>query len=315
MRNKSNLIHAFAFSLITVVFGVSFDAWWHVSEGRETFFALPHLFIYGGVSVSLSLSFLLMRKTHQRIWRKIFIALLGIPITAPFDELWHRIIGIEHVENASIVWSPPHMLLFTAAILAVALFIPIVKKDRDIVSNRVLGKLMLASLLSLVFIILVPLFPLGPHHLLGFWGAGVTAFLFTNAVLATVYLFPGIAAATIMALFFIIFHIIFADANINNPAARIYGHIPNWLLILSYIIPAIWIDLSKNRPIIMRATTAAALWSIIFFGLANIYLESDFAYSTINFYQALLSSLLAGTLSGILFHYALGNMDGLKRKK
>ena len=314
--NKIFTIYALAFALVVTAFGASFDAWWHVSQGRESFFVLPHLFIYGGVIASLLFSFLLAKTTHQKIWKWIFGALLAIPLTAPFDELWHRIVGVERIESVLIVWSPPHLALFAAAILAMVLFMNVLKKERDIVSERITGSLILASLFNLLFIILVPLFPLGPHHLLGFWGAGVTAFIFVAIALSANYLFPGVAAATTTALFFILFHTIVADANIyGNVESRIYGHLPNWVLILSYAIPAAWIDISKRWPFFLRSTVASILWSTIFFWFANQYLVSDFHFSSFNFYQALLSSILGGALAGIFFHNIEGNLKRLRLKR
>jgi hypothetical protein len=304
MRNRNSLAHAFALSLAVSVFGVSFDAWWHVSSGRESFFVLPHLFIYGGVVASVLLSFLLGRRTHQKVWRNIFIALLIIPLTAPLDELWHKIRGVEQVESVLIVWSPPHVLLFAMAILAVGMFISVVRKDTDLIANRVLGKVMLAALLSLVFILLVPFFPIGPHHVLGFWGAGVTAFMLVCAMLGAVYFFPGFASASTTMSFFIVSFIIFSDATLYSAAAaRLYGNIPNWLIILSFITPALWIDMSKAMPVVLRALIAGSLWCILFFGFAHRYLALEFAYPLSSFYQALISSIGASLAAAIFFQY------------
>ncbi|MFZ2522980.1 MAG: hypothetical protein WAW92_01180 [Minisyncoccia bacterium] len=311
--NKIFAIHALAFALVVTAFGASFDAWWHVSQGRESFFVLPHLFIYGGVIASLLFSLILVKSTHQKIWKWIFVALLIIPLTAPFDELWHRIVGVEQIESVLIVWSPPHIALFAMAILAMILFMNTLKKERDIVSERIIGNLMLASLFNLLFIILVPFFPLGPHHILGFWGAGVTAFIFITISLTASYIFPGVAAATTTALFFIIFHTIVSDANIDsNTTLRIYGHLPNWVLILSYAIPAVWIDISKKIPLLLRTVIASTLWSVIFFGFANSYLGIDFQFSSFNFYQALISSILGGVLAFTFFHNFEGSLKKLQ---
>lgn len=314
--NKTFSIHALAFALVVTAFGASFDAWWHVSQGRESFFVLPHLFIYGGVIASLLFSLILAKTTHQKIWKWIFGTLLVIPLTAPFDELWHRIMGVEQIESVLIVWSPPHIALFGAAILAVILFMKVLKQERNIISERILGNLMLASLFNLLFIILVPFFPLGPHHILGFWGAGITAFTFVSIALTANYIFPGIAAATTTAFFFILFHTVVADANLyGNAASKIYGHLPNWVLILSYAIPAIWIDISKKTPLFLRAIVASILWSVIFFWFANTYLGSDYAFSSTDFYKALTSSIFGGFLAGLFFHRIERNLKTLRPDK
>lgn len=299
MQNRNYLVHFFAFAMLLAAFGVSFDAWWHISLGRETFFSPPHLFIYGGTMLALVLSFILMRKTHQGIWKKIFIVLLGIPLAAPFDEAWHRFYGVEPVGSPRVVWSPPHVLLFVAAIISIALFILVILKDRDIVSRRVFGNLLLASLFNLLFIILIPLFPLGPHHVLGFWGAGFVPLLFVLINLFATEFFPGLLTATLTILFFLIFYVVFSDANTHGVKA--YGYIPNWLLIFSYVVPALWIDMSKRHPIFVRAVVASLMWSLLFFGLANTYIGLNFQYTSVDFYQAVVSSILGGVVAAGLF--------------
>jgi len=130
-----------------------------------------------------------------------------------------------------------------------------------------------------------------------------TAFLFIATALSANYLFPGIASATTTALFFILFHTIITDANIYSGAAlSIYGHIPNWILIIAYTIPAAWIDISKKRSLAVKALVASVLWSVLFFGFANTYLSIDFRFSMQDFSQALVASIIGGVLAAIFFH-------------
>lgn len=299
---RAYTIHALACTLLIAAFGASFDAWWHLSRGRESFFVFPHLFIYGGIIGSLIFSFILMRRTHQKLWKHIFSALLVMPFIAPLDELWHRFVGVERVESVMMIWSPPHLLLFAMAILVVVLFITALKQEHDLVSRRIMGNLILAALFNLIFIIVVPFFPLGPYHILGFWGAGVIAFLFVSILLTTRFLFPGFAAATTTALFFVLFYAVMTDATFyGNRASSLYGHIPNWVLVLSYAFPAAWIDMRNKHPFILNALITSVIWSVLLFFFAQNYMGAEYAFSSSQFYQALASSIVGGFLAGYLF--------------
>ncbi|MBI1821843.1 MAG: PD40 domain-containing protein [Nitrospirae bacterium] len=100
-----------------------YDAWWHVTFGRESFWILPHLILYLGVGMA-ALGFLLQGLT---LWRKQFpveTPLKGwgwgvffVLLSAPFDALWHQFFGIESVHTIQAVWSPPHLLLLGSMIL------------------------------------------------------------------------------------------------------------------------------------------------------------------------------------------------------
>jgi len=115
--------------------GTSWDVQWHIDVGPDTFFTLPHLFIYAGSAIAgiAALSVVLAVTAAQRrgetpdprdggvpirVFGGAFTAPLGYLVTgvgaAAFllygltDLWWHTVYGFDAVLN-----SPPHVALFT----------------------------------------------------------------------------------------------------------------------------------------------------------------------------------------------------------
>jgi len=106
------------------VVGAYWDIGWHFDFGRDTFWSLPHLFIYGSaviVSFVLFLNFLLALKhdlphKNKTLFYLIIFAMAGVAtvfMSAPIDDLWHRLYGID-IEIISL----PHLMLLFGAILS-----------------------------------------------------------------------------------------------------------------------------------------------------------------------------------------------------
>src|SRR5262245_19276569 len=117
-------------SLLLMVGGI-WDISWHRTVGRDTFWSPPHLWIYGGMSLlGLVCIAVVVRATygHPRASREdvklvelwglrapLGFALAGFGVlggllSAPFDEWWHRMFGLDVT-----VWSPPHLLAIAAS--------------------------------------------------------------------------------------------------------------------------------------------------------------------------------------------------------
>ena len=95
-------------------FGAFWDAQWHWSVGRDSFFIPPHLMIYTGTALIGLLSLVMAWNSSVRRGRMSAIfwswitQLLGVALmvsAAPFDDLWHRLYGLDVT-----IWSPPHLV-------------------------------------------------------------------------------------------------------------------------------------------------------------------------------------------------------------
>lgn len=103
--------------------GGYWDIAFHMDQGREGLFSPPHRLIYAGILLSLLVigaSFFLRRpsgttwRAHVTSDRFAFAAAVAAFFqlsSAPFDELWHNLFGLD-----VSVWSPPHALLIFGAI-------------------------------------------------------------------------------------------------------------------------------------------------------------------------------------------------------
>ncbi len=119
------------FGVFTTLFGLSWDVDWHVKVGPDTFWTLPHLFVYGGAALTgfaaLTTVLLCTFSPRQAGW----ISILGGRFHAPlgfivagfgafgflsfgiFDQWWHLIFGFD-----VSISSPPHLGLFMSDILS-----------------------------------------------------------------------------------------------------------------------------------------------------------------------------------------------------
>ena len=108
-----------ALGALAGLLGIYWDIAWHIDIGRDTFFTLPHNFIYSSIAVVLLMSLYgLLRDRrdtafHLR-WRSLrlhpglLIVAVGAALEllfAPMDELWHQLFGIDVT-----LWAPMHLI-------------------------------------------------------------------------------------------------------------------------------------------------------------------------------------------------------------
>ena len=108
------ILVAFAGSM-SALFGGYWDDAWHTERGRDSFFILPHIFIYAGVaSIGTALSVWVAETARREGIREalarptVRLAAVSVAVTltsGPIDDIWHRAFGRD-----AVFWSPPHML-------------------------------------------------------------------------------------------------------------------------------------------------------------------------------------------------------------
>ncbi|MFI9385775.1 hypothetical protein [Kutzneria sp. NPDC052558] len=139
--------------------GTSWDVQWHIDVGPDTFFTLPHLFIYSGSAIAgiAALVVVLAVTAAQRrgetpdprdggipirVFGGAFTAPLGYLVTglgaAAFllygltDLWWHTVYGFDAVLN-----SPPHVALFTTISITMIGAVIIAAAARDQLWGRI----------------------------------------------------------------------------------------------------------------------------------------------------------------------------------
>jgi len=119
-------IGAILLSATGIVIGLLWDISWHMSIGRDTFWAPPHMLEYAsGLTAGLSCGYVVLRTTFAGsaddravtagfwgfrgplgAWITIW-GTFSMLLSAPFDDWWHNAYGLD----VKIV-SPPHFVLF-----------------------------------------------------------------------------------------------------------------------------------------------------------------------------------------------------------
>jgi hypothetical protein len=167
--------------------GLAWDISWHDDVGPDTFFTLPHTFLYGGVAIAgLACLYVVLRSTlsYQRgqsifpkdeltlVW-PVFRAPLGFIIAGfgaasfllfgAYDELWHRVFGFD----VTLV-SPPHQGLLLSVVISMIGTISIFAGAKN-TEHRLTGKMLgvsagVAVLFSFLPFILVVLREIIPYE-------------------------------------------------------------------------------------------------------------------------------------------------------
>ena len=97
----------FLFGLALYTLGVNADMNWHaVNSIREDYFIMPHILMYLGILWML-LAFLFLKIKGISINYFVFVL---FPVLSVFDEIWHRVFGVELATSPMMFWSPAHWL-------------------------------------------------------------------------------------------------------------------------------------------------------------------------------------------------------------
>lgn len=287
-------------SLFAAVAAGTWDVWWHGALGRESFWSPPHLLLYTAVIVGITTGWYAWRLSREKVWRTVALVLLLIPLSAPVDEVWHRMFGVENIASPAIVWSPPHLLLIFGIIASLFALLPLLRRDEDRDATRLFGSIAFAVILTLLFFVTGPFEPTGPHHLLGFFGAGIIATVLVGVFLSAQLWIPGIAGAALTAVFFLFLSSIeFGEQIAPNVVIPPHDHAPPWLTVFAVFLPAVVLDLSGRRlPLFVQGGLVGFLWSFLFYGFASYFFEPQFQYTTAQTLVAIAASTAGGSIAG-----------------
>lgn len=287
-------------SLFAAVAAGTWDVWWHGALGRESFWSPAHIFLYTAVIVGIMAGGYAWYAFRERVWRRVAFLLILIPLSAPLDEFWHQFFGVENIASPAIVWSPPHLLLVFGIIGSLVALLPILRQDADRDAVRLFGGSAFGVILTLLFFVVGPFEPTGPHHLIGFAGAGAFAVMLVAVFLFARQWIPGIAGATLAATFFVLLSALELGQRIAaNVAIPPHEHPPAWLTVFAAFIPAVLLDLFGRRlPLWVQGGAVGFLWSFLLYGFASYFFEPQFQYSLGQAFIAIGASTLGGGIVG-----------------
>lgn len=304
MTGRTSPLRLITASLFTAVLAGTWDVWWHGALGRESFWSPPHLLLYSSVIVAVGAGYWGWRRTRDRSWKWLATMLMLIPASAPFDELWHRIFGIEPANSPLIIWSPPHVTLVLVLIVSfLMLFFRLAREESDVIARHLLQSASLACVLSLLFFLATPLEPTGPYHLLGFYGAAIgTGMITAIFLLAREWMGRFGSALSVAGIFMLLAAMNFGEKLGPNVLIQPHAHPPGWLMIFSCLIPAEAADLLHRKPLWLRGGLVGLLHGGILYGFSSRFFEPQFQYSSQDMWTAIIASLVAGIIAGLLIH-------------
>lgn len=295
------LPRAIIIALYTAVVAGTWDAWWHGAVGRDSPFEPPHVLLYAATLTAVLLGAYGWYTTKEKVWKKIALVLLLIPASAPFDELWHRIFGVEDLSSPLIVWSPPHLAIIFALAASFIVVVPVLRRDTDPVARRLFSSMTFAGILSLLFFLIAPLQPTGPWELLGFWGAGVVVAVMVGVFIMHEGLFAGVGNVFSLIVFYLVATAI-SFGEVIKPGVKIvpHDHPPSFVIVFSCLLSAAVFDMSKKLPLWVRGGLVGLVWSGLYYGLSRYYFRPEFQYSIAQAIQAILVSCGGGVVIGLL---------------
>lgn len=304
MKNFSTVyaIRWVVVALFSAVVGGTWDVWWHAMAGRENFLAPPHILLYIGVAVAFITAFYGWHKTKEKIWRTLSLFLCAMPGAFVLDLLWHEIFGIEVVSSSLIFWSPPHVLIILSTVASFLVLLPFLRKEEDKAVRYLFEALCFAGVFLSLSFLTRPFSPLGPYHVLGFWGAGFPAGLFALTVLCLKRWMPGPGTAFLFSSFVcLVASIVFGETTTANTLVPPQAYPPSWLQVFSLVIPAFAADLLVHKiPLWLKGGIVGTLNSGIMYIFASYFIEPAFRYGITETVLAVLAGFVGGIIAAAL---------------
>ncbi len=299
MINRILLTRSIIFSICAGVTALIWDGWWHVAVGRETFLEPPHIVLYFSVMFAVVAAVYGWFKTKEVVWRHLAVTTFFVPLSAPFDDAWHRLFGVENLNSTLIIWSPPHLVLFGSLVASFIMVLPLLRKD-TVTAQQVFGAYIFAVITAILFGVIAPFYPFGPFILLGFWGAGILAAVLVGIYIAANAWLPKPGGATSVALVFLSLYFL-QNAETIAPGVVIpnFPHPPPFFLFFSTLLPALIIDSNKfSLPI--RGNLGGLVYGIVLYGFSSQFLQAVFHYSFQNGMIAIFTSIVGGMLGALI---------------
>lgn len=292
------LMRFIAAALVTAVSAGAWDIWWHAAIGRDTFFEPPHLLLYSAVLAAIIAGAIGWYRTRDASWRRVAVALLVVPLSAPFDELWHLAFGVEDLSSPLVIWSPPHLALILSTLAALLMLLPHIAEDRA--GRQFFRSLVFAAGAILISVLATPFLPIGPYRLLGPWGAILsTAAIIAPFIIAQSFI-GGFGRVTSVAAFFSLLYVIqFHQGSAPGIIVPFHAHPPVWLAIAAILVPAAFLDVSRKLPEDVRGGAAGLLLGAILFGAISSF-DPDFQFSDTAVLAAVAASAVGGVIGGFL---------------
>jgi hypothetical protein len=230
-------------------------------------------------------------------------AALLVPLSAPFDEVWHRAFGVEDLRSPLVVWSPPHMVLVAGLIAVGTVALRLLRREPDPVGRFLFMGMAGGALLLLLLFLAAPLELLGPYHVLGPAGEAIPALFLAIVLLTMRTQIVGPGSATITMAFFLVLSAISTEPRVPALGVLVppHEHPPTWLSIFAYVLPGAFADpLGSRGSAAVIGAGIGFLQSGLLYGTARIFLEPAFRYDAAVGVAAVAAGVAGGAIGGVL---------------
>ncbi|MDB4978644.1 MAG: hypothetical protein JWM56_830 [Candidatus Peribacteria bacterium] len=301
-RQESTITRILVGLLFTAVLAGNWDVWWHGAVGRDSFWEPPHILLYSSVTAAVLIALYAWRMFGGRQWRNFTLLLLLVPLSAPIDDAWHRMFGLEAVNDPVIIWSPPHLLLVFALAAACVYLLNLLRNETD-VHIRWLGScLLFATIFSLLLFPTIPIQPCGAFQLLGFYGAGIIAAIFIGHMFFIERFLKQPGSILLSFFIFLVIHATLLTRRFAPGVLIAKNDVqPEWLIIFAFLVPALFMELTPKLSAWLRGGIAAGLWAGILYGFSSPFLLPEFQYSNGDALTAIATSIGAGLVIGLIY--------------
>lgn len=305
-RHEVRLIKIMIASILGGLLAASWDVWWHRAIGRDTFWEAPHMFLYSFSIIGILIGLYIWRHTNEKIWKHIVLLLLVVPISAPFDNMWHILFGVEDLSSPiSLSWSPPHAFLTLAVLIALSMILKALHKHHKVKDESFFGGIVFAAIFGTGMFLVMPFHPTeGWGQIAGFWGAGVLTALYVGVVLAAQHWMKSTSAAgswmTIAAL--IMMSMSYSKDTAPGIILMPHDRPPFWVYVFAFLVTAAVLDYTKGKMSLwLRAMFAGGFWAIILFGFTASFSIPEFQYGFDKVIIATFSGLVGGLLAAVIY--------------
>jgi hypothetical protein len=290
--------------------GLYWDIAWHIDLGRDSFFSAPHLLLYASMLTVLVMGLYGLvrdRRTSpyhltRGAWSLhpgalvVAIGALVLLISAPLDDLWHRLYGADIT-----LWGPMHLIMFTGLLVANIGGLICTAVERQLTQERQ----RLFEIMSLFFagtslawlVALTGEYEFNVSFFLTLFHPIVLAGLTSFALVLVASLSPHRWSATIIALGFTVFRVLLALWLMMTASLGMGGYTRPMIPLL--LVSAVVVDLlvAKARPAWLVGAVAGLATLLV--NALLIGLQDANSWTPTILLNALVPVLVLASLAGV----------------
>jgi hypothetical protein len=280
----SSLVDSPLQALVRILAVSFFAASTAFAVGSITFFAL----IVCAMAVVTALAY---HRTGNVFWKEIMCILLLFVAAVPAMFLW------PFLRSGSIwaFWTPSFLMVIGGLLTGSVLILPLINKDKNAQARYFLKAVLWGNILYLLTVVSMPFLPRASYEVAGFWGAGVTALVIAGVFLMIREGHHAFGAATLTSIFSLLLIILGVEGH-----SLIMG-VPYWLIMLSFVVPAVMADLigTRLKPW-FHGMCIGLVWAGILYTFAACFLPVSLHYGMAGALAAILGSMAGGCLSAFV---------------